>query len=149
MLGCGALGLTAARLAQQAGAKVTIYARDLLPDTRSARATGTWTPDSRIALADKVAPDFPALELEVLAAGDVADHREDQPAVGVERARGLHPAPAPVGVEDPAERLAAVQERMGAIKRSHEGQLAYAILSAIGRGPAMLEATLIEFFTAA
>ena len=61
VLGCGALGLTAARLAQQAGAKVTIYARDLLPDTRSARATGTWTPDSRIALADKVAPDFPAL----------------------------------------------------------------------------------------
>lgn len=61
VLGCGALGLTAARLAQQAGAKVTIYARDLLPDTRSARATGTWTPDSRIALADKVGPDFPAL----------------------------------------------------------------------------------------
>jgi D-amino-acid oxidase len=61
VLGCGALGLTAARLAQQAGAKVTIYARDLLPDTRSSRATGTWTPDSRIALADKVAPDFPAL----------------------------------------------------------------------------------------
>ncbi len=61
VLGCGALGLTAARLAQQAGARVTIYARDLLPDTRSSRATGTWTPDSRIALADKVAPDFPAL----------------------------------------------------------------------------------------
>ena len=61
MIGCGALGLTSAILAQRAGAKVTIYARDLLPDTRSSRATGTWTPDSRIALADKVAPDFPAL----------------------------------------------------------------------------------------
>ena len=61
VIGCGALGLTAAITAQQAGANVTIYARDLLPDTRSARATGSWTPDSRIALTDKVAPDFPAL----------------------------------------------------------------------------------------
>jgi D-amino-acid oxidase len=57
VIGCGALGLTAAILAQRAGAKVTIYARDLLPQTRSARATGSWTPDSRIALSDK-APEF-------------------------------------------------------------------------------------------
>ena len=61
VLGCGALGLTSALLAQRAGAQVTIYARDLLPQTRSARATGSWTPDSRIALADKVAPGFAAL----------------------------------------------------------------------------------------
>jgi glycine/D-amino acid oxidase-like deaminating enzyme len=61
VIGCGALGLTAAITAQQAGASVTIYARDILPDTRSARATGSWTPDSRIALSDKVAPEFPAL----------------------------------------------------------------------------------------
>jgi glycine/D-amino acid oxidase-like deaminating enzyme len=61
VIGCGALGLTAAITAQQAGASVTIYARDMLPDTRSARATGSWTPDSRIALSDKVAPGFPAL----------------------------------------------------------------------------------------
>jgi len=61
VLGCGALGLTSAILAQQAGAKVTIYARELLPDTRSARATGSWTPDSRIALADKAAQGFPAV----------------------------------------------------------------------------------------
>src|ERR1700749_983198 len=61
IIGCGALGLTAAITAQQAGAQVTIYARDLLPETRSARATGSWTPDSRIALSDKVSPDFPAL----------------------------------------------------------------------------------------
>jgi glycine/D-amino acid oxidase-like deaminating enzyme len=61
VVGCGALGLTAATLAQRAGAKVTIYARELLPETRSARATGTWTPDSRIALADKAAPGFAAL----------------------------------------------------------------------------------------
>ena len=61
VVGCGALGLTAAILAQQAGARVTIYARDLPPQTRSARATGSWTPDSRIALANAAAPDFPAL----------------------------------------------------------------------------------------
>ena len=61
VVGCGALGLTSALVAQQAGASVTIYARDLLPETRSARATGSWTPDSRIALAGSAAPDFPAL----------------------------------------------------------------------------------------
>ena len=61
VIGCGALGLTSAILAQRAGAKVTIYARDFLPDTRSARATGSFTPDSRIAQASKVDPGFPAL----------------------------------------------------------------------------------------
>jgi glycine/D-amino acid oxidase-like deaminating enzyme len=61
VIGCGVLGLTSAILAQRAGAKVTIYARELLPQTRSARATGAWTPDSRIALADVAAPEFPGL----------------------------------------------------------------------------------------
>ena len=61
VIGCGALGLTSATLAQKAGAKVTIYAREQMPQTRSACATGSWTPDSRIALTDKVSPDFPAL----------------------------------------------------------------------------------------
>jgi D-amino-acid oxidase len=58
VVGCGALGLTSAILAQEAGAKVTIYAKDLLPDARSARATGSWTPDSRIALAQAAGPAF-------------------------------------------------------------------------------------------
>src|SRR5262249_58509967 len=35
VVGCGALGLTSAILAQEAGAQVTIYAKDLLPDARS------------------------------------------------------------------------------------------------------------------
>ena len=61
VLGCGALGLTAATVAQQAGARVTIYAKEQLPDARSARATGVWSPDSRIALAGSVDPRFPAL----------------------------------------------------------------------------------------
>ncbi len=58
VVGCGALGLTSALVAQRAGAQVTIYARDLLPQTRSARATGSFTPDSRIALTSAVAPGF-------------------------------------------------------------------------------------------
>lgn len=61
VIGCGALGLTSALTLQRAGVKVTIYAKDRAPMTRSARATGTWSPDSRVADADKVSADFPAL----------------------------------------------------------------------------------------
>jgi D-amino-acid oxidase len=60
VIGAGALGLTAALTAQRAGLKVTIYARERAPYVRSVRATGSWTPDSRIALASTAAPDFPA-----------------------------------------------------------------------------------------
>jgi glycine/D-amino acid oxidase-like deaminating enzyme len=58
VIGCGAIGLTSAIMAQRAGVAVTIYARDLLPQTRSARATGSWTPDSRISLRDEAGPQF-------------------------------------------------------------------------------------------
>ena len=58
VVGCGALGLTSAILAQRAGAQVTIYAKEQTPQTRSARATGSWTPDSRIALTDAAGPKF-------------------------------------------------------------------------------------------
>ena len=61
VIGCGALGLTSAILLQQAGGRVTIYAKERPPEVRSARATGSWTPDSRIALENSVSPDFPAL----------------------------------------------------------------------------------------
>ena len=61
VIGCGALGLTSALLAQRAGARVTIYTKERPPDVRSARATGSWTPDSRITLAKSAAADFPAL----------------------------------------------------------------------------------------
>lgn len=61
VIGCGALGLTSALLLQRAGAKVTIYAKERTPQTRSFRATGTWSPDSRIADATKVDAAFPAL----------------------------------------------------------------------------------------
>src|SRR5882757_6831155 len=60
VIGCGALGLTAAITAQRAGLRVTIYAKERPPYVRSARATGSWTPDSRIALTSAVAPEFAA-----------------------------------------------------------------------------------------
>ena len=60
VIGCGILGLTSAILAQRAGARVTIYASEQLPQTRSSRATGAWTPDSRIALLGSAGPDFAA-----------------------------------------------------------------------------------------
>ena len=58
VIGAGALGLTAALTAQRAGARVTIYAKEQFPDVRSARATGTWSPDSRIAMAGAVDAGF-------------------------------------------------------------------------------------------
>lgn len=61
VIGCGALGLTSAILAQRAGARVTIYAAEQIAQTRSARASGAWTPDSRIALASAAAADFGTL----------------------------------------------------------------------------------------
>ncbi len=48
IVGCGAIGLTTALVAQQAGMKVKIYAKERAPYVRSQRATGAWTPDSRI-----------------------------------------------------------------------------------------------------
>ncbi|WP_404714011.1 FAD-dependent oxidoreductase [Sphingomonas sp. MMS24-J13] len=58
VIGCGIIGLTAAVVAQRAGAKVTIYARDQLPRTRSFRANGSWTPDSRISLTEPAGAAF-------------------------------------------------------------------------------------------
>ncbi len=61
VLGCGALGLTSALLLQRAGARVTIYAKELPPNVRSSLATGVWSPDSRICLAQHATPEFKRL----------------------------------------------------------------------------------------
>ena len=58
VIGCGALGLTSALLLQRAGARVTIYAKELPPNVRSSLATGLWTPDSRICLEENATPEF-------------------------------------------------------------------------------------------
>jgi glycine/D-amino acid oxidase-like deaminating enzyme len=46
VLGCGAVGLATARLLQRRGGNVTIYARDLPPDTTSNIAGAQWWPTS-------------------------------------------------------------------------------------------------------
>ena len=58
VIGAGAIGLTTALTAQRAGAKVTIYTKEQFPDVRSARATGTWSPDSRVAMEGAVDAGF-------------------------------------------------------------------------------------------
>jgi glycine/D-amino acid oxidase-like deaminating enzyme len=61
VIGCGALGLTSALLLQRAGARVTIYAKELPPNVRSSLATGVWTPDSRICFENDATPAFKQL----------------------------------------------------------------------------------------
>ncbi|HWM29634.1 MAG TPA: FAD-dependent oxidoreductase [Woeseiaceae bacterium] len=46
VIGCGAVGLASARIMQREGFEVTIYARDLPPDTTSNIAGAQWTPAS-------------------------------------------------------------------------------------------------------
>lgn len=57
VIGCGALGLTSALLAQRAGMKVRIYAKELPPYTRSTFATGSWTPNSRFCTEEGATPE--------------------------------------------------------------------------------------------
>ncbi|MCE4537885.1 FAD-dependent oxidoreductase [Pelomonas sp. P7] len=58
VIGCGAIGLTTARTAQQAGFKVRLYSRDRPPRVHSSAATGLWTPDSRIVTAEHASDDW-------------------------------------------------------------------------------------------
>jgi glycine/D-amino acid oxidase-like deaminating enzyme len=57
VIGCGVIGLTAALLAQRAGLKVRIYAKDRPPDTRSTFATGNWSPNSRYCSLEGATPE--------------------------------------------------------------------------------------------
>ncbi len=59
VVGCGIIGLTSAIVAQRAGLEVTIYAREQFFRTRSMRASGSYTPGSRIALAGPAGAQFP------------------------------------------------------------------------------------------
>jgi glycine/D-amino acid oxidase-like deaminating enzyme len=61
VIGCGAIGLTTALVAQRAGLRVRIYARERLPDVPSSGATGVWSPDSRICTAAHATPEFERL----------------------------------------------------------------------------------------
>ncbi len=58
VIGCGAIGLTTARVAQQHGLRVRIYCKERPPEVASTLATGTWSPDSRICTAEFATPAF-------------------------------------------------------------------------------------------
>ena len=58
VIGAGVIGLTTAVTLAASGAMVSIYAKDLPSESRSARATGVWSPSSRIALHDAASADF-------------------------------------------------------------------------------------------
>lgn len=51
VIGCGAIGLTSAIVAQRAGLQVRIVTRELPPEVPSLAASGVWSPASRIATA--------------------------------------------------------------------------------------------------
>src|SRR5690349_7786425 len=57
VVGCGAVGLATARLLQDRGFGVTIYTRDLPPNTTSNIAGAQWSPVT-VADADRVVPAF-------------------------------------------------------------------------------------------
>lgn len=58
VIGAGVMGMTTALRLAESGVAVTIYANEFPAETRSARATGVWSPSSRIGLAGNVADDF-------------------------------------------------------------------------------------------
>jgi glycine/D-amino acid oxidase-like deaminating enzyme len=60
VIGCGVIGLTSALLAQRAGRKVRIYAKERWPDTRSTFATGNWSPNSRYCSEEGTTPEVAA-----------------------------------------------------------------------------------------
>jgi WS/DGAT/MGAT family acyltransferase len=61
---------------------------------------------------------------------------------------GLVYLPLPVGIDDPAERLAAVHRSMEAIKDTPEAAISYGILGAMGLAPPQVEQRLLDVFTA-
>lgn len=79
VIGAGVIGLTTALRLLERGAKVAIYASEFTMETRSARATGVWSPSSRVALSDSVDAGFiPRWEAWARAA-----HPEHQRMIGL------------------------------------------------------------------
>jgi glycine/D-amino acid oxidase-like deaminating enzyme len=58
VIGCGAIGLTTAVVAQRSGLTVKIYTKDQFPNVRSFRATGVWSPSARICSLENATPEF-------------------------------------------------------------------------------------------
>jgi len=73
VVGAGAIGLTTAITLAETGTKVTIFAREMPMESRSSRATGVWSPSSRIGFSDAAGADFPD-RWEILARRSYARH---------------------------------------------------------------------------
>ncbi|MEP1422188.1 MAG: FAD-dependent oxidoreductase [Erythrobacter sp.] len=73
VLGAGAIGLTSAIALAETGMRVTIYAREFPMESASSKATGVWSPSSRIGMNGAAAPDFTA-RWEALARRSYARH---------------------------------------------------------------------------
>lgn len=58
VIGCGIIGLTTARLLQDLGKNVTIYAKELWPKITSSMATGTWSPAHLLCEDEYITPAF-------------------------------------------------------------------------------------------
>ena len=58
VIGCGAIGLTTARVAQRAGLRVRVYCKERLPEVASSAASGVWSPDSRVCTDEHATPEF-------------------------------------------------------------------------------------------
>ena len=79
VIGCGVVGLSTARLLQRRGWQVTIYAKDLPPNTTSNVAVGQWSPSS-VFDADEVTPAF----IDQFTRATRLAYREFQNLVGAE-----------------------------------------------------------------
>ncbi len=75
VVGAGVIGLTTAMRLIETGARVTLYAAEFPAETRSARATGVWSPSSRIAL-EPAAPSGFTERWERWARASFASHRD-------------------------------------------------------------------------
>jgi len=105
VIGAGVIGLTTALRLIETGAKVTLYAAEFPAETRSARASGVWSPSSRVALSNAIAPGF-AERWERWARASFMAHRDMVGLMGdpVEylpsyEVRDADPAPRPDGVQ--------------------------------------------------
>jgi D-amino-acid oxidase len=58
VMGCGIIGLTTARLLQEMGKSVIIYAKELWPKITSSMATGTWSPAHLVCEEDRITSEF-------------------------------------------------------------------------------------------
>ena len=99
VLGCGVMGLSTARLLQARGWQVTIYAKDLPPNTTSNVAGGQWAPTS-VFRAGSESPEFAVQFNEALRLSHLEFSKLVGRGVGVNWQENYHLSREPVRPED-------------------------------------------------